>query len=72
MPKAIAALVGSSLPQQELNVDPVLQGQIRTILAGIAGMAVAKGYIDAEMAGYAVGLGLYVITALWSWKSKVK
>jgi len=51
-------------------MDQKLQGQIRTVLAGIAGIAVTLGWTDAQTAGYIVGVGLFLTTSLWSWLSK--
>lgn len=53
-------------------MDQKLQGQIRAALAAIAGIAVTLGWVDAETAGWIVGVGLYAIVSLWSWKSKKK
>ena len=47
-----------------------LQGQIRTALAALAGIAVTIGWIDAELAAGIVGGGMLLITSLLSWKSK--
>ena len=51
-------------------MDQKVQGQIRTALAALAGIAVYKGWIDTETAAWAVGVGLFSITSLWSWLSK--
>lgn len=51
-------------------MDQKIQGQIRTALAALAGIAVSVGWIDAELAGTIVGIGLFVTTSLWSWLSK--
>lgn len=51
-------------------MDQKIQGQIRTALAALAGIAVYKGTISAEAAAYIVGAGMLAITSLWSWKSK--
>lgn len=47
-----------------------LQGQIRTAIAFIGGIAVSKGWIDSETASAAVGIIVTVIAAIWSWRSK--
>jgi len=51
-------------------MDQKLQGQIRTAIAALAGVAVTIGWIDAELAAGIVGAGMFLITSLWSWKSK--
>jgi hypothetical protein len=51
-------------------MDQKLQGQIRTALAALAGVAITLGWTDAETAGTIVGIGTLLLTSLWSWKSK--
>ena len=47
-----------------------LQGQIRHLLTFLAGIAVARGWIDGETAVAAVGVGVAIVGLVWSWKSK--
>lgn len=47
-----------------------LMGQIRTILAALAGMAFAFGWIDQATADWLVGVGMFFFAAWWSWTSK--
>lgn len=49
-----------------------LQGQIRTAIAFIGGLAVSKGWIDEETMAAVAGITVTVIAAIWSWKSKEK
>jgi len=51
-------------------MDQKLQGQIRTLLAALAGIAVTLGWTDEQLAGTVIGIGMLLITSLWSWKSK--
>lgn len=51
-------------------MDQKIQGQIRTALAALAGVAVTLGWTSAETAGTITGIGMLLITSLWSWKSK--
>lgn len=51
-------------------MDQKLQGQIRTALAALAGVAITLGWTDEETAGTITGIGMLLITSLWSWKSK--
>ena len=49
-----------------------VQGQIRTLLAFVGGIAVQKGWIDNETMLLGVGAVTTVIVAVWSWISKRK
>lgn len=53
-------------------MDQKVQGQLRAAIAAIAGIAIYKGYITEEAAGWVIGIGMYCITSLWSWISKKK
>ena len=47
-----------------------VQGQIRTILAFIGGVAVSRGWIDSETMLGIVGGVTAIVAAVWSWRSK--
>lgn len=47
-----------------------MKGQIRTILAALAGMAFAFGWIDQAAADWLTGVGMFIFAAWWSWTSK--
>lgn len=51
-------------------MDQKLQGQIRTLLAALAGISATLGWTSAEQSGIIVGAGMLLVTSLWSWKSK--
>lgn len=47
-----------------------IQGQIRHTLTFLAGLAVARGWIDGETAVAIVGVAIAIVGLVWSWKSK--
>ncbi len=51
-------------------MDQKLQGQIRTLLAALAGISATLGWTSTAQSGIIVGAGMLLVTSLWSWKSK--
>ncbi len=47
-----------------------LYGVIRTVLAAVAGFAVARGWVDHETAMSLAGAGATIVVAVWSVRSK--
>lgn len=54
---------------------PIVAGQIRTAMAGVAGSLVTVGAIqgnqETAFISMATGIAMYAIPAAWSWVSKV-
>lgn len=58
--------------QQAKPMSQELQGQIRTIIAFLGGLAVNKGWIDEQTMLALAGAVVTIIASVWSWKSKAK